>query len=259
MQDERTIVVHNTAELVGLPTRRGFLKALGLGGTLVLMPSLFAACTDDADKMLPVGPIPGPATARTISLGSDVGIFTFAYTLEQLEAKFYELVVALPTFSTLFSTDEQELLTLIRNDEVTHREFMRQLLGSSFPDLTFDFSSVLSNPTKMGILNTAATLEVNGIAAYNGAGLSLQSATNLLVAGKIVSVEARHASAILDAIDIASGSPKGTMYADLTLVPANLGADPTNALDAAALGLAGESNVATNAQPFIKNTITLTA
>lgn len=255
MQDERTVVVHNTAELVGLPTRRSFLKALGLGGTLVLMPSLFAACTDDTSKII-TGPPPGSATARTISLGTDVGIFTFAYTLEQLEAKFYELVVALPTFSTLFSADEQELLTLIRNDEVAHREFMRQLLGSSFPDLTFDFSSVLGNPTKLGILNAAATLEVNGIAAYNGAGTSLKSATNLLVAGKIVSVEARHTSAILDAIDIASGSPKGTMYADLTLVPANLGASAPNALDAA---VPMESTVAANAQPFIVNQITLTA
>lgn len=35
-----------------------------------------------------------------------------------------------------------------------------------------------------------------GVSAYNGAGNLLKDAQNLLVAGKIVSVEARHAAAI---------------------------------------------------------------
>ena len=256
MQDERTVVVHSAAELVGLPTRRGFLKALGLGGTLVLMPSVFAACADGVGPAYPYGTNTN-TTARTISLGTDVGIFTFAYALEQLESKFYETVVALPNFSSLFSAQEQELLVGIRNDEVTHREFMRQLLGASFPDLTFNFASVTGSPSKTGILTAALTLETNGIAAYNGAGYLLKNANNLLVAGKIVSVEARHTSAIADALDIASGSPTGKAYADLTASVLNgLGADPTNALDAA---VANEATIATNAQPFIVNTITLTA
>ncbi len=253
MQDERTVIVHNSAELVGLPTRRSFLKALGLGGTLVLMPSVFAACTDDTGKLAPET---STATARTISLGTDVGIFTFAYALEQLESKFYEGVVGLSSFSSLFNAAEQELLTDIRNDEVTHREFLRAVVGTSFPDLTFNFTSVLGTPTKAGILNAALTLETNGIAAYNGAGYALKNAKNLLVAGKIVSVEARHTSAIADAIDAASATPNGTLYADLTqTLPASLGAKDANALDAAA----SAQTVAGNAQPFIVNQITLTA
>lgn len=261
MQDERTVVVHSAAELVGLPTRRGFLKALGLGGTLVLMPAVFAACADGVGPAYPYGNNTNTnTTARTISLGTDVGIFTFAYALEQLESKFYETVVALPNFSSLFSAQEQELLVGIRNDEVTHREFMRQLLGASFPDLTFNFASVTGSPSKTGILTAALTLETNGIAAYNGAGASIKNANNLLVAGKIVSVEARHTSAIADALDIASGSPTGKAYADLTAAVLNgLGANSANALDAAAVGLSGEMVVAGNAQPLIVNQITLTA
>jgi hypothetical protein len=45
--DERTVVVHDAAQLTQPSTRRSFLRALGLGGTIVLMPSAFAACTDE--------------------------------------------------------------------------------------------------------------------------------------------------------------------------------------------------------------------
>ncbi len=250
MQDERTVVVHNTAELLALPTRRNFLKALGLGGSLVLMPALFAACTDDTGRIITTDP--ALTSGVTISLGSDIGIFTFAAALEGLESSFYEQVVALPSFSTLFSAPEQEMLTDIRNDEVTHRAFFKAALGSAYPNLTFDFSSVLTNPSRGPLLTTALTLETNGIAAYNGAGPAIKNANNLLVAGKIVSIEARHTAAIADSLDAT-----GKAYADLTAGVLNgLGADPTNALDAA---VASESTVAGNAQPFIKNTITLTA
>ena len=46
------------------------------------------------------------------------------------------------------------------------------------------------------------------MAAYNGAAQYLADVNNLLVAGKIVSVEARHASAIADLI-----APKTTAFA----------------------------------------------
>jgi hypothetical protein len=49
-------------------------------------------------------------------------------------------------------------------------------------------------------LATARAFEDLGVSAYNGAGRLLTSATNLLVAGKIVSVEARHAALIRDLI-----------------------------------------------------------
>lgn len=243
MQDERTVVVHRAADLVGLPTRRGFLKALAAGGSRVLMPSVFAACTDD-------NTVTGTQTtaAQSISLSSDIGIFQFAYVLEQLESSFYEQLAKISNFATLFSAAEVELLTDIRNDEVAHREFLRVALGGSFPRLTFDFSS-LGTITRQNALTTALTLEMNGIAAYNGAGAAIKNANNLLVAGKIVSVEARHTSAIADALDTS-----GTAYADLTKVPTNLGANNANALDAA---VSSESIVLANAQPFIVNKITL--
>jgi Ferritin-like domain len=51
------------------------------------------------------------------------------------------------------------------------------------------------------LLSTSQLLEDTGVSAYNGAGKYLTTPANLLVAGKIVSVEARHAAAIRDIRD----------------------------------------------------------
>jgi len=123
--DERTVIVRDAAELVRPTTRRGFLRALGLVGTIVLMPSVFAACSDDTD-------LTGTTTnSATLNLGTDIGIFNYAYALEQLEAAFYTQAVA--SFASGLSADEREMLTDIRNDEVTHREFLRTALGTVRP------------------------------------------------------------------------------------------------------------------------------
>ena len=46
------------------------------------------------------------------------------------------------------------------------------------------------------MLSTAQLLEDTGVKAYNGAGKLIETAAYLVIAGKIVSVEARHAAAI---------------------------------------------------------------
>ena len=46
------------------------------------------------------------------------------------------------------------------------------------------------------MLGTAQVFEDLGVSAYNGAGRFIRNDTYLLLAGKIVSVEARHASVI---------------------------------------------------------------
>ncbi len=59
-----------------------------------------------------------------------------------------------------------------------------------------------------------------GVSAYNGAGRLIKNADYLVLAGKIVSVEARHASYIRDLISINS-------FADDSIIDAN-GLDLTN-------------------------------
>ena len=199
-EGSKGLVVERPDDLWRAGTRRSFLKALGLGGTIVLAPTLFAACNDDDDTLTG----PGANAQARIDLSTDIGIFNYAYALEQLEAAFYSAVVGAANFATLFpDANERELLTDIRNHEVVHREFLRAALGSAaIPDLQLNTTTVAALiADRATILRNAQTFEDLGVAAYNGAGKQLKDGRNLLVAGKIVSVEARHAAAIRDARD----------------------------------------------------------
>ena len=121
----------------------------------------------------------------------------FAYALEQLEADFYTRVVAQFGSSNL-SSGEQSVLGDIKNHEVIHREFLKAALGSTYGfTVTATYPNVNFN-SRTSVLATAAAFENLGVAAYNGAAQYISSTDYLTLAGKIVSVEARHASAILD-------------------------------------------------------------
>ena len=64
------------------------------------------------------------------------------------------------------------------------------------------------------VLSTAQTFEDIGVSAYNGAGQLLTTPDNLLAAGKIVSVEARHSAAIRNLLDPGSVSFAGPDVVD---------------------------------------------
>jgi hypothetical protein len=146
-------------------------------------------------------------------LGSgDIGILNYAYALEQLEAAFYTQVAM--SFYTGATTLEQMYLTDIRDHEIAHREFFKNALGSNaIPDLEVNFSSI-NFSSRDSVLATAKAFEDLGVSAYNGAGKLITDPNYLLLAGKIVSVEARHAALIRDLIS--NGS-----FADNTVIDAN--------------------------------------
>jgi hypothetical protein len=197
-------------------SRRKFLRFSGLVGAsaVVLGSTGLSSCTKDA------------GTVEGVNLGSgDFGILNYAYALEQLEAAFYTQVVADGSFVTVFSPLEQEYLKDIRDHEIAHREFFKAALGSNaIQALEVNFASI-NFASRDSVLGTAKAFEDLGVAAYNGAGKLLVSTDYLTIAGKIVSVEARHAALIRDLIS--NGS-----FADLASL-APLGANNTNALDAA--------------------------
>jgi hypothetical protein len=237
MSDRNTMVIGSPEELGRVETRRSFLRMLGVGGTVVLLPSVFAACGDDGGVIAPPGPGTGGASgAVVLDLSNDAGILNYAFALEQLEAAFYTAVTTASNFQTLFpDANEREVLTDVAADEVTHREFLRAAIpaqgGTLIGNLTASFNAVLGSRTT--ILQTARSFEDLGVAAYNGAGKYLQSATLLGIAGKIVSVEARHAAAIRDVLDTA-----GTAFANVsdiegTNTNAGLGANNAQGLDGA--------------------------
>ena len=195
--------------------RRDFLKWSGAAAALLVA----AGCEQDATRtIVEVTPPPevdpqnpSGAQAVTINAANDFGILNFAFALEQLEAAFYTQVVATPYAG--ITDQERRVLIDLRDHEIVHREFFRAAItalapaGTVLPNLTPNFASI-NFASRVSVLQTAQTFEDLGVAAYNGAARFLQSADLLLIAGKIVSVEARHASAIRDLI-----SPRSNNYA----------------------------------------------
>src|SRR6478672_10615295 len=207
---EGTVVVRRAEELFSVSTRRNFLKALGVGGTILVLPGVFAACSDDDNITGPTGPV-------SLNLATDTGILNYAFALEQLEAAFYTAVVASTAFGTM-TAEQKEVMTDLRNHEVAHRELLAAVLGSAkIGNLALNQTTVSSAiSSTASILKNAEAFEDLGVSAYNGAGKYLQDAGNLLLAGKIVSVEARHAAAIRDlreAAGITAGAATGTRFA----------------------------------------------
>jgi hypothetical protein len=168
--------------------RRSFLRQAGIGAASVGLLAA-AGCHKDHRVNLNTG----------IDVGAgDVGILNYAYTLEQLEAAFYLQVVATP-YSGMSST-ELSYLTSIRDHEVLHRNFFKAALkANAIPSLTTDLSSI-DFSSRTSVLAQAKAFEDTGVMAYDGAGYLIQNPVYLTLAGKIVSVEARHAALIRDLI-----------------------------------------------------------
>lgn len=206
----REVVIQHPQQLFQRATRREFLRLLGMGGSIVLLPSVFAACDDDITGLPSTDPV-------ALDLSDDLGILNYAYALEQLEAGFYTAVLASTAFGSM-SAEQKEVFVDLRNHEVIHREFLRRALGSNrIGDLELNQATAAAAvATTATILRNAEAFEDLGVAAYNGAGKYLQSADYLGVAGKIVSVEARHAAAIRDlreAAGVTAGAAAGTRFA----------------------------------------------
>ncbi|MER3465131.1 MAG: Tat (twin-arginine translocation) pathway signal sequence containing protein [Chitinophagaceae bacterium] len=170
-------------------SRRNFLRSAGILGASVAMIGATAGMTGCKKN--------DNNTDNGVDLGSgDIGVLNYAYALEQLEAAFYTRVAATP-YSGI-SASETAYLTDIRDHEIAHREFFKTALGANaIGALEVDFSSI-NFGDRTSVLNTAKAFEDLGVSAYNGAGRLLTNATYLLLAGKIVSVEARHAALIRD-------------------------------------------------------------
>ena len=79
--------------------------------------------------------------------------------------------------------------------------------------MEFDYGG-LDFGNRDAVLGTAKLLEDTGVAAYNGAGRLLNNPDYLVLAGKIVSVEARHASAIRTLINPGSADFAGDDVVD---------------------------------------------
>ena len=197
--------------------RRNMLKFFGASAAVV---ALGTACSKNND-------VNNPADTGVFLGAGDFQILNFAYALEQLEAAFYIQVVTAANFTTLFPTLEQTYMNDIRDHEVIHREFFKAALGSNaIQGLTPNFSSI-DFTSRLGILNAAKAFEDTGVSAYNGAAQYISDINYLGLAGKIVSVEARHAALIRDLIS------NGTFADDLDANAKDIEKTPTAVVDIA--------------------------
>lgn len=178
--------------------RRLFMRQLGLvsATTAAFLASCTREIVDDS-----INPQTGRSSARvgasvlpdgTIDLGSgDIGISNLAYALDQLESAYY--ATALEKAYGL-NQEDRKVLAELHDHELVHREFFKAFLGSNaIPMLEFDFSTVNFND-RYSIFDAAQQFEDVGIAAFNGTGPLIQDLEVLKIAGKMVSIEARHAT-----------------------------------------------------------------
>ncbi len=211
-------IVLPSASNVPNVSRRKFLSYAGAAASLAMVA---VACDKDDDDN---------NSSAGVNLGSgDVGILNYAYALEQLEAAFYERVVS--SFYTGVTSLEREYLTDIRNHEVGHREFFKAAITAAaptmiIPALEVNFTSI-DFTSRASVLGTAKAFEDLGVTAYNGAGQLISTTGNgptyLTLAGKIVSVEARHAALIAELLQ--EGSFSNTTNAsglDMARTPAQV-------------------------------------
>jgi hypothetical protein len=247
---------HNSAQSAHLATlaldvkdRREFLRLLGFGAAAACLPGLLAACSSNATSTTPSStPAPGPTgptapsgpAAITLDFSNDFGALNLAYLLEQLASGFYTQVKTAPPAN--LDSHAQYVLQQITVHEAIHASFFKTFLATNgIAQATLNLTSV--NFTDGGsVLTTAKTLEDLKVGAYNGAAQLLQSAPNLTLMAKIVSVEARHAAAVRDLL-----APGTSAFAGSDVIDAN-GFD--QALQPSA--------VATAITPYVKNPITIT-
>ncbi len=180
--------------------RRSFFMYAGAtaGATALVL----AGCSKDSDPVM---------SNNGINLGAgDVGVLNYAYALEQLEAAFYAQVKA----STVagFSPAEKAYFDEVAAHEAIHRDFFKAAINRDAPgkllqNLTPNFTNIdftkrlkASADTKLGVLDAAKAFEDLGVAAYNGAGKLLKTGAYLVIAGQIVSVEARHAAYVRELV-----------------------------------------------------------
>ncbi|TCD26918.1 ferritin-like domain-containing protein [Pedobacter psychrodurus] len=213
--------------------RRSFLQYAGAGAAGIALVA--AGCKKDRGYENPV------MGGATLDFKDDFGVLNYAYALEQLEAAFYVKVASAPPAS--FTAAQKAYFQDIQFHEIAHREFFKAALSTAaIGSLEVDFSKI-DFTSATSVLSTAMTFEDLGVAAYNGAGPRIKDGGYLLLAGKIVSVEARHAAYIRDLIS--NGS-----FADLNSLSA-FGSNNAGGLD----GALTPDKVLPLAQPFIKTKI----
>ena len=171
----------------GDSSRRDFLALAAKGALALGMASTMSGCVVAA------------AGTRKLDFRDDFGILNFAYALECLESRYYTKVCEAPPRD--LRAGELQILQDIRDHEISHRRFLKRSLQILRVEVPASVWPGIDFTRRASVLGTAKVFEDLGVAAYNGAGTRVRLAEFLTIAGKIVSVEARHAAVIRDLLN----------------------------------------------------------
>jgi rubrerythrin len=167
-------------------SRRRFLRVMGGTGAAGALAIFMAACGDEDEAA---------SDTRMADSSGDLEIVQYALTLEHLETDFYNAVIDSGVVKDMALA---KVATMIRDNEQEHvdalTQTVRKLGGKPMrPKTTFD--AVIDGGEEM-VLETAATVENLGAAAYLGQAGRIKSKEILAAALAIHSVEGRHAAAL---------------------------------------------------------------
>ena len=186
-------------------SRKRFFKMLGGAGAVGAFSVALAACGDDDKK----SSAPAAAASDDGDNAGDLKILNYALTLEYLEAEFYAKVIAsglvtdkaVVAIAKQFGASEQEHVDALKATIV-------KLGGEPVTAPKTKFEETLDKGLK-AVLETAATVENLGAAAYLGQAGNIKSKEVLAAALAIHSVEARHAAALNILVGRGFGDGKG--------------------------------------------------
>lgn len=186
-------------------SRKRFLKMLGGAGAASAFGVVLAACGEEKKDAS------GSAAASSSSSdnANDLKIVNYALTLEYIEARFYREVgesglikdKAVLQIAKRFGESEQAHVDALKATA-------RALGGSPVSAPKTNFGPTLDKGLKH-VLETAATVENLGAAAYLGQAGKIKSKEILASALQIHSVEARHAAALNILVGRGFGNGKG--------------------------------------------------
>ncbi|KAL6849491.1 hypothetical protein ACO1O0_009031 [Amphichorda felina] len=173
------------------------LLLVSLAATALAMP----ASTRLTGRQLGYYDLSRRQNEAAVALGlGDLDILQFALTLEHLEAAFYQQALVQFPDAASMGLQEHQLNDLhqIAATESQHVSTLQSALAQAgiapVHPCTYDFSAALTDPATL--LATAAILENIGVSAYLGAAALVVDVQILAVAASIVTIEARHQTAL---------------------------------------------------------------
>lgn len=189
------IQVEEMDKIADVSRRRFFQLAGGIAGAGLIL----SACrkTPSSDVYLGTG---------------DIALLNYLYIVKQVTGAFWAQAVVTPYYG--ITKSESDLQPDLRDQEITHREFLKTILGkNAISTITTDLSPV-TFAERTNFLSNAIFLEDFTVAAYHGTIKLFKDTTFIPVIAKMASVDARHAGYVHDLF-------QHNLFGDSTVVDMN--------------------------------------